>query len=116
MTGWYLNYFGSVATMILCAWALTYFQGEPGVLTILFASGTVLAYLQSAFVPLAAYPTSQAPVWKIGAKSYLGFDGVALCFYVGIHYGFKWKEKKTKRRDIASVREESEPVEGEKSW
>lgn len=101
MAGWYLNYIGSVATMILCAWASSSLEAEPQVLTILFASGTVLAYLQSAFVPLAAYPASQAPYWKIGAKLYLGFAGGALCLYFAIYFGLKREKKKSEEAKVA---------------
>lgn len=75
--------------MLLCAWAFAYLEGEPEVLTVLFASGTILSYLQSAFVPIAAYPASQAPFWKIGANLYLGFAIVAFLIFIGIHFGLK---------------------------
>lgn len=108
MAGWYLNYIGSVAAMILCAWASANLEAEPQVLTILFASGTVLAYLQSAFVPLAAYPASQAPYWKIGAKLYLGFAVGALCLYVAIWFGLQWEKKRALRKHVGRKGEKSE--------
>lgn len=61
--------------------------------TVLFATGTVLSYVQSAFVPLAAYPASEAPEWRIGAKLYLGFACVAAVMYCAIAWAFKWEER-----------------------
>lgn len=111
MAGWYLNYVGSVATMILCAWASSNLEAEPQVLTVLFASGTVLAYLQSAFVPLAAYPASQAPQWKIGPKLYLVFAAGALFLYFAIYFGLKWEERGNKEKRVVRGGEEDEALE-----
>jgi ACS family pantothenate transporter-like MFS transporter len=61
MAGWYMNYIGAVSTMLLCSWASGNFEAEPEVRTVLFASGTILSYLQSAFVPIVAFPASEAP-------------------------------------------------------
>lgn len=60
----------------------------------LFASGTVLAYILSASIPIAAFPASEAPNWRIGSKLYLGFAVVATVVFVGIHFAFKWDDKK----------------------
>lgn len=84
--------------MLLTAWASQNMEAEPELRTVLFASGTVLSYIQSAFVPLGVYPASQAPNWKIGAKLYLGFALVALVMYVGIYFGFR-KDEKRKEKD-----------------
>lgn len=83
--------------MLLCSWAATHLQQEPEVRTVLFASGTILAYLLNAFVPLAAFPASQAPNWHIGAKLYLGFAVTSAVLFVAIHFAFrydKWAEKR----------------------
>jgi hypothetical protein len=118
MAGWYMNYVGayvylslqplllltieySVATMLLCSWASENLQDQPEVRTVLFPSGTIIAYALSAFVPLAAYPASEAPDWKIGAKLYLGFAVFALFLNVGIYFGFRregQKKEKMKQR------------------
>ncbi|KAH7118712.1 major facilitator superfamily transporter [Dendryphion nanum] len=97
MTGWYLNYIGAVSTMLLCAWASGNLQHEPEVRTVLFATGTILSYLNNAFIPLAAYPAREAPHWRIGAKLYLGFACVALVIYIGIWFGFRWEDRKKKQ-------------------
>lgn len=97
--------------MILCAWASSNLEAEPQVLTVLFASGTVLAYLQSAFVPLAAYPASQAPQWKIGAKLYLVFAAGALFLYFAIYFGLKWEERRNKEKRVVRGGEEDEALE-----
>ncbi|KAE9984846.1 hypothetical protein EG328_008248 [Venturia inaequalis] len=115
MAGWYLNYIGSVATMILCAWASSNLEAEPQVLTILFASGTVLAYLQSAFVPLAAYPASQAPHWKIGAKLYLGFAVGALCLYFAIYFGLQREKRRSSEAKVAGEGEDIKDTETRRS-
>lgn len=60
----------------------------------MFASGTVIAYILSASLPIAAFPASEAPNWRIGSKLYLGFALVATVVFVGIHFAFKWDEKK----------------------
>ncbi|CZR58777.1 uncharacterized protein PAC_08669 [Phialocephala subalpina] len=100
MAGWYMNYIGSVSTMLLCAWASTYLEGEPEVRTVLFATGTILSYLQSAFVPIAAFPAKEAPHWRIGAKLYLGFACVATVIFVGIHFGLKWQAKQDAKNKV----------------
>lgn len=94
MAGWYLNYLGAVSTMLLCAWASQHLQHEPEVRTVMFATGTVLSYINNAFIPLAAYPAREAPHWRIGAKVYLGFACLAASIFIGIWFGFRWEEKK----------------------
>lgn len=79
--------------MLLCSWVATHLQGEPEVRTVLFASGTILAYLLSAFVPLAAYAASQTPNWHIGAKLYLDFAVASTVLYVTIHFAFRHDKK-----------------------
>ncbi|KAE9379948.1 MFS general substrate transporter [Stipitochalara longipes BDJ] len=115
MAGWYLNYVGGVSTMIITAWASENLEAEPEILTVLFASGTILSYLQSGFVPIAAYPASQAPNWHIGAKLYLGFALVALAMFIGIHFGLKWeakkKAKKSAEEEQASMNSGTDAVE-----
>lgn len=96
----------SVSTMLLCSWASTNLQSEPEVRTVLFASGTILAYLLNAFVPLAAYPTSQAPNWHIGAKLYLGFASAAAVLFVTIHFVFRYERKKLAGKEAARATEE----------
>ncbi|WYZ45927.1 hypothetical protein EsH8_IX_000152 [Colletotrichum jinshuiense] len=100
MAGWYMNYMGAVSTMLLCSWASAHLQGEPEVRTVLFASGTILAYLMSAFIPIAAFPASEAPNWRIGSKLYLGFALVSTVVFIGIHFVFKWEEKKKAKEAI----------------
>lgn len=77
--------------IILMAWATENLQHEPQVRTMLFASGTVLAYVMSAFIPIAAFPAVQAPNWKIGSKLYLGFTIAATLIFFAIHYRLKWE-------------------------
>lgn len=76
------------------AWATENLQHEPQVRTMLFASGTVLAYVMSAFIPIAAFPAVQAPNWRIGSKLYLGFTIAATLIFFGIHYRLKWEAGK----------------------
>ncbi|OBR02370.1 Major facilitator superfamily transporter [Colletotrichum higginsianum IMI 349063] len=103
MAGWYMNYMGAVSMMLLCSWASAHLQGEPEVRTVLFASGTTLAYLMSAFIPIAAFPASEAPNWRIGSKLYLGFALVSSVMFVGIHFAFKWEEKRKARNAVKDV-------------
>jgi uncharacterized membrane protein len=77
--------------IILMAWATENLQQEPQVRTMLFASGTVLAYVMSAFIPIAAFPAVDAPNWKIGSKLYLGFTITATLIFFAIHYRLKWE-------------------------
>ncbi|RMZ85270.1 hypothetical protein DV738_g376, partial [Chaetothyriales sp. CBS 135597] len=102
MAGWYMNYIGAVSLMLLCAWGATHLQHEPEVRTVMFASGTVLAYLLNAFVPIAVYPASEAPHWRIGAKLYMGFAILSTFMFVGIHFGFKWDDKRQSKRAAGS--------------
>ncbi|KAL4812680.1 major facilitator superfamily domain-containing protein [Aspergillus spinulosporus] len=97
MAGYYLNYMGAVSLMLLCSWASTHLQDEPEARTILFASGTIISYALNAFVPIAAFPASEAPHWRIGAKLYLGFAAVALFMFIGTHLGFR-REDHAKRK------------------
>ncbi|PYH91853.1 MFS general substrate transporter [Aspergillus ellipticus CBS 707.79] len=98
MAGWFMDYIGAVSTMLLCAWAAAHLETEPEVRTVLFATGTLFSYLFSAFLPIAAYPTSQAPNWHIGAKLYLGLSCLATVLFVSIHFAFKWEEKRRQRQ------------------
>ncbi|TKW55581.1 hypothetical protein CTA1_12317, partial [Colletotrichum tanaceti] len=66
----------------------TNLQGEPEVRTVLFASGTALAYLMSAFIPIAALPASKATNWRIESNLYLGSALVFSVMFVGIHFAF----------------------------
>jgi MFS transporter, ACS family, pantothenate transporter len=84
--------------MLITAWAAENLEAEPEVRTVLFASGTILSYLLTGFVPIAAYPASQAPNWVIGAKLYLAFALVALAMFIGIWFGLKWEAKKKARK------------------
>ncbi|KAK7710859.1 hypothetical protein SLS64_005764 [Diaporthe eres] len=84
----------SVSMIILMAWATENLQHEPQVRTMLFASGTVLAYVMSAFIPIAAFPAVQAPNWRIGSKLYLGFTIAATFIFFAIHYRLKWEASK----------------------
>ncbi|KAK7746405.1 hypothetical protein SLS53_002364 [Cytospora paraplurivora] len=92
--GYFLNYIGDVAMVVLLAWATEHLQDEPQVRTLLFASGTIIAYAMAAFIPIAAFPSSQAPHWRIGSKLYLGFSCLATVMFFGIWIGFKWEAKK----------------------
>nr|XP_001397386.2 hypothetical protein ANI_1_1378144 [Aspergillus niger CBS 513.88] len=106
MAGWYMDYVGAVSTMLLCAWASAHLETEPQVRTVLFATGTLFSYLLSAFLPIAAYPASEAPHWRIGAKLYLGLSCLAAVLFVCIHFAFKWEERrkaKTRRVDDWNV-------------
>ncbi|KAF1360930.1 major facilitator superfamily transporter [Lizonia empirigonia] len=100
MAGWYMNYIGAVSTMLLCSWASVHLQQEPQVRTVLFASGTILAYLMNAFIPIAAYPAKEAPHWKIGAKLYLGFASVAIMVFVGIWWALRWEEREKDEKSV----------------
>ncbi|KAJ5707439.1 MFS general substrate transporter [Penicillium malachiteum] len=91
--------------MLLCAWAAAHLEKEPHVRTVLFATGTLFSYLFSAFLPLAAYPTSQAPHWKIGAKLYLGLTLVATALFISIAFIFRWEAK---RKTAESTEESAE--------
>ncbi|KAL3481043.1 major facilitator superfamily domain-containing protein [Aspergillus californicus] len=97
MAGYYLNYIGAVSLMLLCSWASTHLQGEPEARTIFFASGTIISYALNAFVPIAAFPASEAPNWAIGAKLYMGFAVTALFAFVGIWIGFRWEGKREEK-------------------
>ncbi|KAH6891283.1 major facilitator superfamily domain-containing protein [Thelonectria olida] len=98
MAGYYMNYVGAVAMMLLCSWASENLQDQPEVRAVLFPSGTIIAYALSAFVPLAAYPASEAPDWKIGAKLYMGFAVFALFLNVGIYFGFRREGQKKEKK------------------
>ena len=98
--------------MLLTAWAATNLQSEPEVRTVLFASGTVLSYLQNAFLPIAAFPASEAPHWRIGAWVYLALAIVALSMFIAIHFLFKYyprnKRERERRAANSGVREVTE--------
>lgn len=60
-----------------------------------------MAYIMSAFIPIAAYPAKEAPHWRIGAKLYLGLACVAVVVFLGIWWALRWEE----RRKIAGSTE-----------
>ncbi|OJJ31658.1 hypothetical protein ASPWEDRAFT_54770 [Aspergillus wentii DTO 134E9] len=94
MAGWYMNYIGAVSTMLLCSWAAAHLEKEPQVRTVLFATGTLFSYLFSAFLPIAAFPASEAPHWRIGAKLYLGLSALATVLFVSIYFAFRWEDRR----------------------
>ncbi|PSN68709.1 major facilitator superfamily transporter [Corynespora cassiicola Philippines] len=109
MAGWYMNYVGAVSMMLLCSWASAHLQHEPEVRTVLFASGTIFAYLMNAFIPIAAFPAREAPNWRIGSKLYLGFACLSTCIFIGIWFAFRYEAKlKEKRRAKDSTNGEPE--------
>jgi hypothetical protein len=79
--------------MLLCAWAAAHLEREPQVRTVLFATGTLFSYLFSAFLPIAAFPASEAPHWRIGAKVYLGLSLLAASLFISIAVIFRRLEK-----------------------
>lgn len=84
--------------MLLCAWAAAHLEKEPQVRTVLFATGTLFSYLFSAFLPLAAYPSSEAPNWRIGANLYLGLSVLAAALFISISFILRWQAKREKQR------------------
>ncbi|KAL3488340.1 major facilitator superfamily domain-containing protein [Aspergillus germanicus] len=112
MAGYYLNYLGAVSMMLLCSWGSTHLQDRPEARTIMFASGTMLAYALNAFLPIAAFPASEAPHWRIGARVYLGFALLALVLFVVLWVGFRREDKgkeKSKRAEEEARRVEGHP-------
>ena len=104
-----MNYIGAVSMMLLCSWASAHLQHEPEVRTVLFASGTIFAYLMNAFIPIAAFPAREAPNWRIGSKLYLGFACLSTCIFIGIWFAFRYEAKlKEKRRAKDSTNGEPE--------
>lgn len=98
--------------IILMAWATENLQHEPQVRTMLFASGTVVAYVMNAFIPIAAFPAVEAPHWKIGSKLYLGFSAVATLMFFAIHYRLKWESnRKSKDGAVSGVANEPDSKE-----
>jgi MFS transporter, ACS family, pantothenate transporter len=84
--------------MILCSWAPAHLEGEPEVRTVLFASG-IIAYILSAFLPLATYPASEAPNWRVGAKVYLGFACASVSLSLSVStwpFGGRRRARRTK--------------------
>jgi hypothetical protein len=61
----------------------------------MFSTGTFITYVLNMWVPLLAYPASQAPHWKAGASVYLAFQLFATVMFIGIHYGLE-RDKKIK--------------------
>lgn len=51
-------------------------------------------YILSATIPIAAFPASQAPNWKIGAKPYLGFMVTITFLYIFIYYQNRRDQRK----------------------
>jgi membrane protein implicated in regulation of membrane protease activity len=86
--------------MLLCAWAAAHLEKEPQVRTVLFATGTLFSYLFSAFLPIAAFPASEAPHWRIGAKVYLGLALFAACLFISIAVIFRWQERGKGKAEI----------------
>jgi TRAP-type C4-dicarboxylate transport system permease small subunit len=78
----------------------------------MFASGTMLAYALNAFLPIAAFPASEAPHWRIGARVYLGFALLALVLFVVLWVGFRREDKGKEKKGRAEEEEEARRVEG----
>ncbi len=112
MTFWAKD--NSVALMLICAWASSTLEGEPEVRTIFFATGTIFSYLQSAFIPIAAFPASQAPNWKIGAKLYLGLASVTACLYVALYFAVRWDANRKATKNGVTLKERGSTTSEEK--
>ncbi|KAK9775882.1 putative Pantothenate transporter [Seiridium cardinale] len=67
--------------------------------TIFFASGTVVAYLFSATVPLAAFPASEAHNWRIGAKVYLGFAIAAAFTFIAVRFIIRSEHRRRQKEN-----------------
>ncbi|KAI5481261.1 MFS general substrate transporter [Pseudohyphozyma bogoriensis] len=78
MAGYFLMYAVQAGFLVLCAWISDVCGGRPELRTVIYASGTCISYILSATYPLKAYPASQAPNWKIGAKMNIGTFAVSI--------------------------------------
>lgn len=84
---------------LLIAWASNHLQHEPAARTVMFSLGTAITYVLNMWIPLLAYPASEAPNWKVGASVYLAFQIATTFLFVAIHYLFEWEKKKAVKSD-----------------
>lgn len=97
MAGFFLNYAGLPAYLLVCAWAATFMNDLPEVRAVMYATGTLISYLNVAFIPLWAYPAKQAPNWHVGAKFYLGSMCVTFVLFLATAYGLRWEQRRKLR-------------------
>jgi sugar phosphate permease len=103
MAGYFLNYAGLPAYLLIATWAGTYLAHLPEVKVVMYATGTTVSYLSVAFIPLWAYPAKEAPNWNVGAKFYLGSMCVVTAVFIATAYGLRWEQRKQLRREGKEV-------------
>jgi ACS family pantothenate transporter-like MFS transporter len=78
---------------LLIAWASNHMQHQPVTRVVMFSTGTFITYVLNMWVPILAYPASQAPNWTAGASVYLAFQLFATILFLGIHYGLDMEKR-----------------------
>ncbi|KAI0010795.1 major facilitator superfamily domain-containing protein [Xylariaceae sp. FL0662B] len=74
----YLSYVGAAAQPIVIAWGHHLNRGDPNLRQLLVATGNIFTYCFSTWLPLALFPTYDAPHYKYGYQILIVFGGLAI--------------------------------------
>lgn len=91
----------SCSMTMCCAWAANNLHHAPVVRTVLFSSGTVVTYVMNMWLPLVAYPASEAPNWRVGASVYLALQLATTILFIAIYYLFKREDRIAAAKAVA---------------
>ncbi|ETS86245.1 hypothetical protein PFICI_00073 [Pestalotiopsis fici W106-1] len=74
----YLAYMGAAAQPIVIAWGNELNRADPNLKQLLVATGNIFTYCFSSWLPLALFPTNDAPKYAYGYQVLILFGGLAV--------------------------------------
>ncbi|KAI1077758.1 major facilitator superfamily domain-containing protein [Whalleya microplaca] len=95
----YLSYVGSAAQPIVIAWGHQLNRGDPNLRQLLVATGNIFTYCFSTWLPLALFPTYDAPHYKYGYQILILFGGLAIFGVVLLYVSQDRRERSEERED-----------------
>ncbi|CAK1363354.1 Pantothenate transporter liz1 [Cercospora beticola] len=82
---YYLSYAGLAAQPIVISWGNHLAASDPILRQMLVACGNVASYTFNAWLPLVAFPTYDAPIYKYGYQILVMFSGLAVIGVISMH-------------------------------
>ncbi|KAI1870651.1 uncharacterized protein JN550_005194 [Neoarthrinium moseri] len=74
----YIAYIGAAAQPIVIAWGNELNRADPNLKQLLVATGNIFTYCFSSWLPLALFPTNEAPKYAYGYQVLILFGGLAI--------------------------------------
>ncbi|KAF2496501.1 MFS general substrate transporter [Lophium mytilinum] len=82
----YLSYVGAAAQPIVIGWGHELSAGDPNLRQLLVATGNIFTYCFSSWLPLALFPTYDAPKYQYGYQILILFGGLAIIETLLLHF------------------------------